>query len=284
MRSGRRQSCGRFPLPLPTRCRASGKGKAAEPNRAVFGLGVVSSTGIEDCEGNCRPQPRSHDRAGVLAAIKERPGSGEQASPVACRPSLTAAARVSRECPAVGTEVSLRRGRTKVRPRKGRRLCRRECGHHQPARLARVSKLASETHEIPRRTPPCALAGSIILSTAGSVLMSGDSTRHGECILLPLWHDPRWSRAADDHLPCRGQGHGIPATRAVGHDCRCSGSGGDIGSEPGNEGYEVRVRGADRVAPLTVMRRHAAVWPKSAVCATGARHFRRASASWRPRP
>src|SRR5215468_3265574 len=50
--------------------------------------------------------------------------------------------------------------------------------HHQPARLASVSKLASETHEIPCRTPPCALAGSIILSIAGSVLMSVDTRRH----------------------------------------------------------------------------------------------------------
>src|SRR5215472_5811053 len=70
-------------------------------------------------------------------------------------------------------EVSLRRGRTKVRaPQRAPALPAR---HHQPARLARVSKLASETHEIPCRTPPCALAGSIILSTAGSVLMSVDN-------------------------------------------------------------------------------------------------------------
>ena len=135
------------------------------PYRPIKRLKRVAPSGPEPPEG-----------AAVLAALKERPGSCEQASLLACRPSLTAAARVSRECPAVGTEVSLRRGRTKVRPRKGRRLCRRECGHHQPARLARVSKLASETHEIPRRTPPCALAGSIILSTAGSVLMSGDTS------------------------------------------------------------------------------------------------------------
>ena len=70
-------------------------------------------------------------------------------------------------------EVSLRRGRTKVRaPQRAPALPAR---HHQPARLARVSKLASETHEIPCRTPPCALAGSIILSIAGSVLMSVDT-------------------------------------------------------------------------------------------------------------
>src|SRR5215472_4655409 len=79
-------------------------------------------------------------------------------------------------------EVSLRRGRTKVRaPQRAPALPAR---HHQPARLARVSKLASETHEIPCRTPPCALAGSIILSTAGSVLMSVDTLTAGTATIL----------------------------------------------------------------------------------------------------
>jgi hypothetical protein len=100
---------------------------------------------------DCRPVsqnepsgPEPPQWAAVLAAIKERPGSGEQASLLACRPSIDGCYARRLKMLAVGAKVSLRRGRTKVRiggPQRGaglagasvvakRRAPRNQCSRH----------------------------------------------------------------------------------------------------------------------------------------------------------